>query len=227
MALTRDDLTTVERVKALLKNVPTGLNPQIEDDIHDYSRAAIDYTGREFRSAPPAPDDVEERKFVYLGTSPGYLNLEPSEAREITEVRVYAGTHPVQVVDVAYWRGMPVNKSPEDTFLWLKLHDWFWSYLDTPFPESWLGDYVIGVVGKWGTASVPPAASRAVAIACAHAYRSPEGFQRRSLSGGFDLGDEAELDTEQPGLSLPRDARAMLRPYQRPNAKRRHGRVPA
>jgi hypothetical protein len=187
--------------------------------INGYSKAVRRYTRRQFK---PTEDSVE-KVFQYIGN--GFLSLAPYEARNITTVTLYTDlpTTGWQVLDnqdqfnESQWRANPRNRSEEGTYWSLVLPEIgpYHPYFDMPVTtlnrrNLW---YEVTVLGDWGVATVPEDVELAVWIACANAWRNPEGYQHRML-GPLSATDYQEpADTE--GLMLPRASRALLKEYKR------------
>jgi hypothetical protein len=205
-------LTTLDRVKKHLDRagiVDPDDDELLEFYINAYSQTIADFTGREFK---PQVNDTE-RFFPYDGG--GYLNLAPYELRKPgTAIVVRYGTDgdSPQTLEEGDYRLEPRNGDARTgTYLWLRLprmgRGAFPVSAATPF------DLEVGIRGDWAQAAVPPVVELACVIACANAFRNPEGFESRSL-GGFTVTEEdSGAETPGTGLSLPRDARALLSPF--------------
>lgn len=232
MALNADALTSVESCRRTLR-LKAGVDTnELEDAINAYSRAGRHFTGREFAPRTPANDADSDVERILPWNGEGSVSLEPYEARSISAVRLHVGLSSPVAVPTSDWRGGPRSRTDEGTFLWLAIYDF--AELDVPTPVSPQrlppGSYDVGVVGRWGAgprygetgSMVPPDVELACRIAVANAYRNPEGFASRTI-GELDVTEETvPLDEAHPGLSLPRDSRNLLRPYQRPKARMRY-----
>lgn len=219
-----DALTTVEAFMRHLRE-PADLDGEARDRaqylINSYSTAAVRLLKRRMKPVEDGADKI----FYYTGN--GMLSLAPFEARTINTVTLYTdmpesgwqvllNQSPTQE---AQWRARPSNKTDEGTFLYMTLPEIgpYHPYYDEPVTtlnRRNLG-YEVTINADWGVAlsEFPADVALAVHIACANAWRNPEGYQRRQL-GGLDAVDYNDPATTE-GLSLPRASRSLLWPYRR------------
>lgn len=212
MALNPNALTTVDRVKKHLRR--NGITDAAGDEllelyINAYSNAIAAYCDRRFKPTETAVS----KTFRYDGS--GYLNLAPYELRALTLLEFDSDTvSPYFVLSSDYRLEPRGSDLLTGTYLWVslpRLDRGAWpGNLPTPL------DREVRITGDWGPASVPSDVELACVIACANAFRNPEGTAQRAGGGGMDFGEE-DFGGEAPGvgLSLPQDARAILGPYRR------------
>ena len=219
------DLTTIARARIYLRRqsvVDEAQDTLLQMLISAYSDAIHRYTERQFRPKAPATD-VEQpvtRRFSYDGR--GVLSLVPYELRSLGGAG-YGGTGGIvlgtdlptasqqslvaQTATVeSDYRLEPRNGTPEGTYYWLRLPT-----VSLNGSGRRLGREVT-ITGYWGVNAVPADVELACLRAVANSFRNPEGHASRSL-GDFSLSEVPEdPDTK---VSLPLDARALLRPYMR------------
>lgn len=218
-----DALTTIENVKLLLSS--SKQDPNMDDKlqllINSYSRAIRLYTSRQFLPVETAIS----KKFRYEGN--GYLNLPNTEVTAVTSMTLYTDLPQTSWVVLAgqnatteaQFRLEPRNGTLEGTYLWLTLPEigMFSPLVPEPIVTRRARASEITVLGNWGAGVVPGDVEHACMMSVANAYRNPEGFAARSLAG-FSFSEMAESQVlAETGLSLPRDARALLAPYKRPS----------
>lgn len=191
--------------------------------INVYSAAALKFIKRSWKPV----DDATDKLFHYNGN--GYLSLAPYEARTIYTVTLYTDqpTGAWLVLNnqtanqEAQWRSYPANKTSQNTYLYLTLPEVgpFHPYYDEPVTtlnRHNLG-YQVTINADWGVnvQDLPDDLELAVWLACANAWRNPEGYQSRSL-GPLSAQDYVDIvPGTEDGLSLPRASRALLSPYRR------------
>jgi hypothetical protein len=227
VALKDHALTTVEALLGYLGE-PSVLDPNgVQHDkaarlINAYSSAINKYIKR--RLLPSTSE--EDKIFSYTGN--GFLSLAPFEARLIHTVTLHtdlpesawlalANQSPTQA---AQWRPNPRSGSGEGTYTYLTLPELgqYHPLYDEPALTRRNLGYQVTVNADWGVESSSEVADDielALWIACANAWRNPEGYRNRQLGPLAASDYDSYVPGTEEGLSLPRASRALLSGYRR------------
>jgi hypothetical protein len=220
-------LTTVAEFLGYLGEPPDTQGKQRDKAqrlINAYSAAIRRYIKRQLLPS----EDGTEKTFAYTGN--GFLSLAPFEARAINAVTLHtdlaesawvvlANQSPTQE---AQWRAGPRHRSEQGTYWYLQIPELgpYHPYYDEPITSLTrrnLG-YQVTVDADWGVAAesdVPDDVELALWIACANAWRNPEGYQSRRLGPLAATDYQDWVPGTEEGLSLPRASRALLSGYRR------------
>lgn len=167
--------------------------------INGYSDAITRYCERQFKPAETPATKV----FGYAGR--GYLSLAPYDLRAVTSFVVGGIDLTDETLAVTEYLLEPQSKTPELTYLWVRLK------ARTLWPT--LGDFKVTITGNWGMTSVPDDVETACLSAVADGYRNPEGAGSRTL-GELDYQEAVEV-AEAVSRNLSPDVRGMLSPFVR------------
>jgi len=185
-------LTTLAKLREHLDRTEDAT--EAEDDelirvINAKSNAMRLFAEREF---VPAGDEDLIRTFLVEDLN-GFVNLAPFDLRSVTSITLDG----VALAETAYDL-FPLNKTREDTYLWLELAALLPEQCGT---RNWRK---LEIEGLWGMEAIPPDVEHGCLVACSHDVLSPFGFAAisRGRSSFIDNASDGEWGSGLPGAVI-------------------------